>query len=255
MTELQKEFTKARLSKDMIKMSRISNEMMEIQNREGFSMFKTMKPMILQIPIFLSVFNGLRGIANLPVDSFKTGGLLWFADFTIPDPYFVLPAIAMGSMLFMFEFGVDASTQALSPTIRWFMRGFPIVGFFFILNTPSAIVWYWATSNFISIIQSFSLRAPAVKKMFKLPDPPKTNFTREKTEGPLKAFRENMANARLMAEIENRERMDASNWQKSGIGPVPKTFAHNPLSSDPKVSKRVIKIVRKAEEELKKTSG
>lgn len=47
----------------------------------------------LQVPIFLSVFIGLRGMANLPVESMKTGGCLWFPDLTITGPLYGLPLL------------------------------------------------------------------------------------------------------------------------------------------------------------------
>ena len=38
-------------------------------------------------------------MANLPVESLKTGGYLWFQDLTVFDPYFILPVICSFSML------------------------------------------------------------------------------------------------------------------------------------------------------------
>ena len=49
---------------------------------------------LLQAPVFISVFYGLRGISSLPVESFKTGGAFWFPDLTIADPYMLLPALS-----------------------------------------------------------------------------------------------------------------------------------------------------------------
>ena len=33
----------------------------------------------------------LRGMAKLPVPGLETGGLLWFHNLALPDPYFLLP--------------------------------------------------------------------------------------------------------------------------------------------------------------------
>jgi YidC/Oxa1 family membrane protein insertase len=46
-----------------------------------------------QMPIFISFFVGLRRMANAPVDSFHTGGMMWFTDLTVCDPYYILPVI------------------------------------------------------------------------------------------------------------------------------------------------------------------
>lgn len=45
------------------------------------------------MPVFISFFMGLRKMANLPIESFREGGLWWFADLTVPDQYFALPII------------------------------------------------------------------------------------------------------------------------------------------------------------------
>lgn len=41
-----------------------------------------------------SSFFALHRMAAAPVESFKTGGLYWFIDLTVPDPkYYILPII------------------------------------------------------------------------------------------------------------------------------------------------------------------
>lgn len=32
-------------------------------------------------------------MANIPVESMKEGGLLWFTDLTVCDPYYILPML------------------------------------------------------------------------------------------------------------------------------------------------------------------
>ena len=42
-------------------------------------------------------------MAQLPVESMATGGLGWFADLTVYDPYFVLPVASALTMLVTIE--------------------------------------------------------------------------------------------------------------------------------------------------------
>ena len=42
-------------------------------------------------------------MANLPVESMKTGGMLWFTDLTIPDPYFLLPVMTAATLFLTIE--------------------------------------------------------------------------------------------------------------------------------------------------------
>jgi YidC/Oxa1 family membrane protein insertase len=44
------------------------------------------------------MFTGLRGMANLPLESMMHGGLFWFQDLTVPDPYYLLPLLTSTTM-------------------------------------------------------------------------------------------------------------------------------------------------------------
>ena len=46
-----------------------------------------------QAPIFMSVFFALKGMSNAPVQSMTHGGLFWFTDLTMCDPYYLLPLL------------------------------------------------------------------------------------------------------------------------------------------------------------------
>ena len=66
--------------------------------------------MLFQLPIFISVYAGLREMAELPVISMQTGGLSWFKDLTVADPYYALPLITVATLFVAIEvhvFGMD----------------------------------------------------------------------------------------------------------------------------------------------------
>jgi len=44
-------------------------------------------------------------MAALPVVSMQSGGLLWFTDLTIRDPYFALPLITAATLFITIEVG------------------------------------------------------------------------------------------------------------------------------------------------------
>ena len=68
-----------------------------------FVSFQSLFAIVAQFPVFISFFFAIRGMANLPVESFKTGGYLWFQDLTLCDPYYVLPIMCSFSMLASLE--------------------------------------------------------------------------------------------------------------------------------------------------------
>lgn len=58
-------------------------------------------PLVLQIPLGFGTFRFLRNLSQTPNLGMETGGLLWFSDLSIPDPYYSLP-IAMALWMHLF---------------------------------------------------------------------------------------------------------------------------------------------------------
>ncbi|CDI98651.1 cytochrome oxidase biolocus tagsis protein [Echinococcus multilocularis] len=224
---LQNRMTRARVTSDYVEMMKVSQELQHLMKNNDINPLNSMRLVLIQVPIFLSVFAGLRGMAQLPVESLQTGGLGWFADLTVCDPLYILPLYSMSSIFLMFEFGADMSSQGLTPGVRLAMRIFPVVGFFMIMHMPSALLWYWSISNTISISQALILRTKSVRTYLKFPEKVEPPPQLKNRKGFVEGFKESMSNSRLLAELEARERTDAERWQKAGMGAVPKTFAYD----------------------------
>ena len=74
------------------------------------------------------MFFALNGMANLPVESLKTGGIAWFSDLTMSDPYFLLPVLTTSSLLLNIKMGGDgASIDTLPPFLRKMIFALPII--------------------------------------------------------------------------------------------------------------------------------
>ncbi len=58
---------------------------------------------LVPAPIFMASFFALRNMSNQPIPSFLEGGLAWFSNLTIPDPYYILPVLSTVSLLASFE--------------------------------------------------------------------------------------------------------------------------------------------------------
>ena len=71
-------------------------KMAELYKAHDCSPLTMMTLPFMQLPFFMSFFVGLRKMALAPVESMKSGGMLWFGDLTVPDPTYALPLIACG---------------------------------------------------------------------------------------------------------------------------------------------------------------
>uniref|UniRef100_A0A670Z0A4 Membrane insertase YidC/Oxa/ALB C-terminal domain-containing protein n=1 Tax=Pseudonaja textilis TaxID=8673 RepID=A0A670Z0A4_PSETE len=122
------------------------------------------------MPIFISFFFALRKMAECPVPSMQTGGILWFTDLTTSDPYYALPLLTTASMLAVLELG--AETGVSNPSyhmMKTIFRVMPILLLPITINFPTAIFTYWLTSNLYSLGQVLLLRLPSVRTFFRIP--------------------------------------------------------------------------------------
>ncbi|XP_064611199.1 mitochondrial inner membrane protein OXA1L-like [Liolophura sinensis] len=230
MARLQDRFSKARMSGNTLEAARAGEELMSFMKRNEIKPFKNFLVPLAQLPVFVSMFVGLRQMANLPVESMKTGGMFWFTDLTVADPFYALPLLTMATFLLTVEVGVDGvKANTMTHGMKWFMRAMPVFIFPFISNFPMAMLCYWMTSNTFSLIQVLFLKIPTVRTFFEIPEIVKHEpSTVPKKKGFVEGFRSSMNNAKLMNEMEDRERVDAIRFREAGLGPLQKTYKYDP---------------------------
>ena len=101
-----------------------------------------MTVVFLQAPLFISFFMGLRGMANVPVESMRTGGLFWFTDLTVPDQYYLMPLITSFTMWVTIEVGADGAKLNAGnlQTMKYVLRALPVVILPFTINFPGVSI-------------------------------------------------------------------------------------------------------------------
>jgi YidC/Oxa1 family membrane protein insertase len=106
-------------------------------------------PVFIQLPIFLVLYYTIRHFDTL--ESFRTGGLLWFQDLTQPDHLYILPVLYILTMMASQELTIrNTATQQ-----KQLMRFLPIVFGIFLARFPSGLFVYWITSNCITFTQNY----------------------------------------------------------------------------------------------------
>lgn len=104
-------------------------------------------PMLLQMPVFVALFNVLYMTIELRQAPF----VLWVTDLSVPDPYYVLP-ILMGVTM-MIQQKITPTT--MDPTQAKMMLLLPAFMTLLFLNFASGLVLYWFTNNLLTIGQQF----------------------------------------------------------------------------------------------------
>ncbi len=122
-------------------------------NRELIKLYKEHKvnpvggclPMLLQMPVFISLFN----ILYMTVELRQAPFLLWVTDLSIPDPYYVLPVLMGVSMVVQQKI----MPTTMDPTQAKMMLLLPVFLTFLFLTFPAGLVVYWLTNNVLTILQ------------------------------------------------------------------------------------------------------
>lgn len=100
-------------NRDKVGMMAARTKMAAIKNKAGAQMRWVMVP-FLTVPFSYGMFRLMRGMAAIPVPSMETGGLLWFTDLSVADPYYILPIA--NALLGVAMFKVSNTQYTRDPT-------------------------------------------------------------------------------------------------------------------------------------------
>jgi len=124
-------------------------------NMEMMSMYRTEKvnplggclPILVQIPVFISLYWVLIESVELRQAPF----ILWITDLSAKDPYFVLPVLMAVSMFIQQRL----NPTPIDPIQEKVMKMFPLVFGIFFMFFPAGLVLYWVVNNTLSIAQQW----------------------------------------------------------------------------------------------------
>jgi YidC/Oxa1 family membrane protein insertase len=145
---------------------KLNKEMMKVYKEGGVNPLGGCLPLLLQMPVFIALFNVLRNTIEIR----KAPFVLWINDLSSPDVLFdmgvsipflgsefhLLPILMGGAMYLQSKLG-GSPTGGTAPAAQAKMMStfMPIIFTFFFYRMPSGLVLYWLVNNIISIIQQY----------------------------------------------------------------------------------------------------
>lgn len=123
---------------------RLQTEMLALYKKHNFNPASGCLPLLIQLPIFMALFNAFRTSWSLH----GAGFALWITDLSSKDPYYVLPVI-MGAIMF-FQQRLTTPTAGMDPTQAAMMKWMPVIFTVLFINFPAGLVLYWLTNSIIS---------------------------------------------------------------------------------------------------------
>jgi YidC/Oxa1 family membrane protein insertase len=127
--------------------ARLNQAMMDIYKEEKINPLGGCFPILVQIPVFISLYWVLLESVELRQADF----ILWINDLSIADPYFVLPLL-MGITMFVQQ---KLNPAPMDPVQAKVMAVLPVVFTVFFAFFPAGLVLYWVVNNTLSIAQQW----------------------------------------------------------------------------------------------------
>ncbi len=126
---------------------RLNAEMMEMYKKEKINPLGGCFPILVQIPVFISLYWVLVESVEMRQAPF----MLWINNLSSPDPFYILPVLMGVTMLIQQKL----NPSPLDPIQQKVMMALPIVFSVFFAFFPSGLVLYWVVNNTLSIAQQW----------------------------------------------------------------------------------------------------
>lgn len=120
---------------------------MELYKKEKINPFGGCLPMLVQMPVFISLYWVLQESVELRHAPF----MLWITDLSVRDPFFILPLL-MGATMY---FQTSLSPAPADPMQAKVMKLMPVMMTVLFLWFPAGLVLYWLTNGALGILQQW----------------------------------------------------------------------------------------------------
>ena len=145
------------------KPERMNQEMAALYKKEKVNPLSGCLPLLLQIPIFFSLYNLFNSHFELRGAMFIPG---WIPDLSVAESVYdlpfsflgidairLLPLIMLATQFLSSKLTQPPSTDASGSQMKLLNYAMPVVFLFMLYNMPSGLTLYWTVQNLLSIVQ------------------------------------------------------------------------------------------------------
>lgn len=126
---------------------RLNQEMADLYRREGANPLSGCLPLLIQMPILISIFYGIRDYSYI-----GTPEWFWIKDLAQADPTYILPVV---SALSTYVQSKQTITDPNNPQNKIMLYFMPLFIGYISLQFPAGLVLYWIITNLMQIAQQW----------------------------------------------------------------------------------------------------
>ncbi|KAL2825939.1 60Kd inner membrane protein-domain-containing protein [Aspergillus cavernicola] len=225
-------------------------QMQALNEKHGIQTWRIFVPMAMQVPLGYGCFRVVNGMAALPVPGLIMEKFAWITDFTVADPFFILPMVS-STLLYLSlkkggESGVgDPSQQQMR---KLMLYGMPILSFAFMAFFPSALQVYFITTGIFGYAQSCLINHRPFRRFMNIENPNPQNPSGPSGQNPVDTGR---ALRLLTAELD-AERAKLAQSQNTAVHEQKISFIDRAINN---IKESKDKLAKEASQKIEEIGG
>lgn len=138
---------------------RLNMELANLYKTEGVNPLAGCLPLLIQMPIMIGIFYGIRDYDYAAHPEIVTS-FLWLKDISLADPTYVLPVLSALTTFIQTKQTMPDTGNAQGKIMGYFM---PLFIGYISLTFPAGLVLYWVVMNIMQIAQQALMNKTAAK--------------------------------------------------------------------------------------------
>ena len=139
---------------------RLNMELANLYKNEGVNPLAGCLPLVIQMPIMIGIFYGIRDYDYAAHPEIVTS-FLWLKDISLADPTYILPVLSALTTFIQTKQTMPAGGGAQNKMMAYFM---PLFIGYIGLTFPAGLVLYWVVMNIMQIAQQALMNKTAAAK-------------------------------------------------------------------------------------------
>lgn len=138
---------------------RLNMELANLYKTEGVNPLAGCLPLLIQMPIMIGIFYGIRDYDYAAHPEIVTS-FLWLKDISLSDPTYILPVLSALTTFIQTKQTMPDTGNAQNKIMMYFM---PLFIGYISLTFPAGLVLYWVVMNIMQIAQQAIMNKAAAE--------------------------------------------------------------------------------------------